>query len=398
MNRLADVELQLVMQGLAAQEILKLARCSRYLLHAADAPFAWKHARLCLDVNHKVSPPAVSLPWRLLGWCQLMLLPKIRARNSAGFLRHAKVVVSWRGLGKDEEEEDYYRAFLQMASRVPSIYELHTSVVFSPTRTKLVLELPSMQQLRVLWLYDETDIDSYLGVEHAIAQLPHLHTLHLVAPRAYYGSDYGYGYEPDLGFLSQIPSLTSLHLQDNYNLSLTPWWLTHVAGCSKLVELSIACPWMNGPACTKFFAHTTTQQLRSLKLYSFRATEQDFIIAFTGMRHLHSLEITNCGWIDLVLPALAHAPVLRQLTIEPNLDNNIWHPYTGINSAPSNLVLTTLLDAAPRLRCVIILRFSAVPRGNNFDLGRWLQTRFDADAVLAASDRFTIQSEVESKQ
>jgi hypothetical protein len=41
--RLADVELQLVMQGLDASELLQLARCSKQMMHAADSPFAWQH-------------------------------------------------------------------------------------------------------------------------------------------------------------------------------------------------------------------------------------------------------------------------------------------------------------------------------------------------------------------
>jgi hypothetical protein len=39
MNSLADVELQLVMQGLAVKEILTVARCNKRLLHAASNSF-----------------------------------------------------------------------------------------------------------------------------------------------------------------------------------------------------------------------------------------------------------------------------------------------------------------------------------------------------------------------
>jgi hypothetical protein len=44
MNQLADVELQLIMHGLQATELLQLARCSHRLMHAADSAFAWKFA------------------------------------------------------------------------------------------------------------------------------------------------------------------------------------------------------------------------------------------------------------------------------------------------------------------------------------------------------------------
>ena len=41
---LADVELQLVMQGLGVSELLSLARCNQRLLHVVDSDFAWKYA------------------------------------------------------------------------------------------------------------------------------------------------------------------------------------------------------------------------------------------------------------------------------------------------------------------------------------------------------------------
>ena len=42
--RLVDVYIQLVMQQLDTASLLRLARCSRLLLHAASHPLAWQHA------------------------------------------------------------------------------------------------------------------------------------------------------------------------------------------------------------------------------------------------------------------------------------------------------------------------------------------------------------------
>jgi len=377
MQRLADVELQLIMHGLAAQEILKLARCSRYLLHAADAPFAWKHARLCLDVNHKVSPPPVPLPQRILGWCRSMIIASHLAREPpVRIVRHAKVVVTWRSRGPNWDE-DYYYAVLAMASRVPSIYELRAGFIFPSARMGLVIGLPSMQQLRVLWVYGQTNIDRYPAVTKAIVRIPHLHTLHLVA------SDDGSknGNESGLGFLSQIPLLTALHIQD---LKVDPSRLAHIAECSKLVELSIKWPLFDAECASLFDVD---------ELYATFPTQQDFVIAFAGMRHLHTLHLARCGWINLVLPTLVHAPVLRQFTITPDYYTTFSHR-KDIGAAPSNLALAELLDAAPLLHCIIVLRSNKVLRGNSdAEWRRCLQQKFETDSVLAASGRFTIQSD-----
>jgi hypothetical protein len=50
MQRLADVEQQLIMQLLLAKELLQLARCDKQLLHAADGAFAWKAPHLSRTV------------------------------------------------------------------------------------------------------------------------------------------------------------------------------------------------------------------------------------------------------------------------------------------------------------------------------------------------------------
>jgi hypothetical protein len=46
MNRLAKVELELVMHFLDATSLISLARCDRHTLTAALEPFAWKHATM----------------------------------------------------------------------------------------------------------------------------------------------------------------------------------------------------------------------------------------------------------------------------------------------------------------------------------------------------------------
>ena len=380
MQRLADVELQLVMQGLAAQEILKLARCSRFLLHAADAPFAWQYARLYLDAKPELpsaSPllPKISLPKRIIDWCKKTLVTqKPPPAKVPRLLRHAKVTIKWR------KPTNLHTGVLAIASRFPAVYELDASYCgsYNPIHTSTVLSLPSMQQLRVVSIWDDT----YITMQ-AIVQLPYLHTLRLPD-----SSDPGFS---GLYLLSQAPALTSLHITKTFSTNSAQ--LVHVAACSKLRDLSLSRPWLYGLAWPVFFAHPHIQQLHSLKVDIFCArgtisvsappTQQEYVIAFASMHHLHTLHLARCDGVDLMLPALAHAPALRQLIIEPYL--SCW--YREIDNGPSSLKLAALLTAAPRLHCVLVVSHDK----HSVERGR-LQKRLESDPVLAASDRFTIQS------
>jgi len=377
MQRLADVELQLVMQGLTAQEILKLARCSRFLLHAADAPFAWHYARLCLDAKPTFPLPKISLPKRIIGWCKKTLVTQKPPLDAPRLSRHAKVMIKWqRQLGSR-------LGVLAISSRVAAVYELDALWCYygyDPTDMSLLLRLSSMQQLRVLSVYYDTEICP--DVMKTIVELPYLHTLSL--PEASSRPDYS-----GIDLLSQAPELTSLHFQDTFFNENSSQLIDHVAACSKLRDLSVVRPCLYGRAWPIFFAHPHIHQLHSLKLHGFCArgqlkfiadevTQHEFQIAFAGMHHLHTLHLSNCRHIDLMLPALAHAPALHHLTITPEL--NFWIPVRETETAPSALVLKTLLAAAPQLHCVLVL-VQGMP----------LRIRFESDAVLSAAARFMIR-------
>jgi len=363
MQRLADVELQLVMHGLAAREILKLARCSRCLLHAADAPFAWQHTRLCVDAKLESN---IAILRRIIGWFRH---PSTASGESPQLVRHTKVTLRWRG-------DDGYLAVLATASRVPALalYELDASNcgLFDPSHWTLVLGSPCMQQLRVLRM----DSGTHYGATHSVAmkavvQLPHLHTLHMRPP--YYACSYA----SNLGLLSQVPALTALHIHDTF----AALYSARIAACSKLVELAVYWPSSRGPCWPSFFARPQIQQLRSLKLDRFkvlRQEEEEFVASFTGMRHLHTLHLASCDGIAVLMPALAHAPMLRLLTIEPDLrwardDDEVL---TTTTTVPSASVLAALLVVAPHIHCVFIVRSNKMTS--------LLQKRFEPHAILAA--------------
>jgi len=375
MQRLADVELQLVMQGLAAQEILKLARCSRYLLHAADAPFAWQYTRLCFEAKELPSPPlaeiSISTPKRIVGWCKNTLVAQKPPRLS----RHAKVTIKW------PKQTDSHLWVLAIASRFAAIYELDASCrnSYDPVHMIHVLSLPSMQQLRVVSTWGNTHT-----LMQAFVQLPYLHTLRL--------SDFLHSGSSGAGLLFQAPALTSLHIKDTFIANSSQ--LVHVAACSKLRHLSVFQPWLYGLAWPVFFAHPHIQQLHSLKVDVFFARgvidaspaplPQEYVIAFASMHHLHTLHLARCEGVDLMLPALAHAPAIRQLIIEPN----------SSGSCGSGLALATLLTAAPQLHCVLVLKPIIITGGPLHQkpsvVMERLRKRFESDPLFV-SDQFTIE-------
>lgn len=144
------------MQELTAQEILTLARCSRYLLHAADAPFAWRYALLGFGSDFGggaklvLPPPTVALPRRILGWFQ-RVVDRSRKTETPRLLRHTKVTLSWRA------NTDSTLGILAIASRVPTIYEINASwfdAFYALKHMRSRLSLPSTQHLRVLSVGD----------------------------------------------------------------------------------------------------------------------------------------------------------------------------------------------------------------------------------------------------
>jgi len=170
-------------------------------------------------------------------------------------------------------QKDGHLAVLATASRAkPSVvHELDLSGFGSldPSHASLVLCSPSMQHLRMLCVYSDQDfVDIHPTIQQAIVQLPHLHTLRLPASPTL---GFIHPCEPDLGFLSQVPALTALHIQDTFTTEQFPSRLSQVAeSCSNLTDLSVCWPSLYGPSSWKnFFAHPHTQQLRVLKLQKF---------------------------------------------------------------------------------------------------------------------------------
>jgi len=191
--------------------------------------------------------------------------------------------------------------------------------------------------------------------------------------------------------LSQAPALTSLRLQDK----LDPYSrLAHVAACSKLRNLYVLDPRLYGIAWPVFFAHAHIQQLHSLKLDLFFAqgttnavgpTQQDYVIAFANMRRLHTLHLARCDGVDLMLPALVHAPWMDQLrAVGESIDTS------DTQTAPSGLVLVALLLAVPRLRCVLNFCHVNGPAKDYSALRQRVQARFNSDAIFS-TDQFAIR-------
>lgn len=310
------------MHGLCCAEILRLARCSRLLLSAADSTFAWSHA-----------PP---LPLQSF----LLTAESLRMQVSPLLRRNATFSLDWlEGLAVLASDIDVLLA----CSDVVRISELHmqTNAALTPAGWDQIVKHPSIQQnLRVVSIQTPT-----ADAVHAVSKLPLLHTLRLDRPLIL----------PPCPDICLMPSaLTSLSVHDQPDLSIQPMILL----CAELRHLSIATPHL--PSAESWAALFMTRQLaslRSLTLHPIKIpansnTTVVFIRVFESLCHLERLELSVSGFPSRVLNALSAAVALRHLEITPSGKCNLTESH-----------MLALMLACPRLRCTVRLSMPcAVPR------------------------------------
>ena len=346
MERLADVELQLVMHGLDARSLLQFARCSRPLLHAADHPFAWLHASL-----------------HILGW-------QVESASSpcsppSRLLRHARLSVRFDNSRPTEqgniavEAQQFVDALRSLAS------PLHHLTCTDSTKPRIslqqwqqILGAPSARHLRTLHvvgcMYGLCFDDSTV---HAIARLPHLHTLVVERCAAH----------PDMwAALHSAPALTSLRMVDMHAMQREEReerfgnsCLQHVRQCSKLTHLDIWSFALQGDGFDSFFAGSPhMRQLHSLQLTCLECADVPsaaYMSAFSALEHMHSLHLARCASVNSLLPHLRCAVALLDLTLEVAEEQ-----VTQDEDTPSTSVVADLLLAAPLLHCVLLLHTEIV--------------------------------------
>ena len=279
---LANVELQLILQFLDTDSKLKAARCSRQLLQAASAPFAWKSA-----------PPFV-LTTRSVADVE---------RVHTSLLRFAPVC-----LRCDEMES------LPSVVAVPHLVglDLLNSMAAAMIATDLpqLLQQPGLERLELLRL--DSNVSEFLTVDTMglIARLPQLRSFDMVVPE---GAADGAVLQP----LTAAPALTDLAV------TFLEWTVPDAAllavtgGCAGLSRLSLRSPSFPGGAFLALCSLPNMSRLRHLEIADCFAEAEwvgnfgpagadEYGAAFSALEQLQSLTLERVYGINFLLSHLHH--------------------------------------------------------------------------------------------
>ena len=351
MNRLADVELQLIMHGLVAAELLQLARCSRRLLHAADCALAWQHtqARLTFHFPRRPAPSRWS-SWMKSGRKLLLggkspppssLSLPLQVAASPRLLRHSRTILQLRSSHSGHVSSEDVRALCELLARLPACIQLHeldwgVHTNLSADSAHLLLTLPALQFLRV------TVAGQSRLVDESVRLLSRLQLLHTLECRCDYGSN-------GMDSLSAFPALTSLQINDNCPQSC----LYAIARCSQLTHLHLLRPRLDGARLRAFFGSPLMQRnLQWLRIDGLSVrhdgldedksvSDADYIAAFSSLSALHTLRLHRVFNIDHLLLHLSYAPALRLCELHLDVYRH------ASDCIPSPPAVTRFLTAAP---------------------------------------------------
>jgi hypothetical protein len=329
-DRLADVEVQLIMQQLDQPSLLHLARCSRALFHCASHPFAWQWLCVIVDV----------LDMNMI----------TESRRSHSLLRFAPSAAS---ILRDWSESTPDPVSCAMLSRVPQIvalvFEPHPHPLMSLDEWHLFLQHPNAQRLTDVHIIEQPALcgtDSLL----LLSRLPLLRTLCLSIPAtpstshfeplanalsltfmSLWGPDDTFGQPVSLAPLAQCTRLRTLQLNHLSlylgHLSETLMQLARTGG--QLQEL-----WFNGVRIFPMSDSAPVDEAHEAD----EAVSLELSLATPSLPHLHTLTIMSAGSMPLeYLPSL---PSLRMLNLTLEL----------LPSAPK---LDLLLRRLPHLRCTV---------------------------------------------
>ena len=335
LDKLAKVELQLVMQFLDTDSKLKAARCSRQLLQAADHPFAWQG-------------PSV----RMRSEDQPQLGPLIRQ----SLLRHAPISLT---LAVNSEVP------VAEVAAIPRLRELVVSCVDEPIGfDPQLLALPALQRLQRLRVQCHPPVSTM----RLLPTLPALRTLEL----------FELDESADCSWLPGMPALTDLEVtgvdfwrspqpaadvrrgrgaraRARIPAPSTCSAADAVARCAQLQSLRLRYPrFFEADAFARLCSAPALRQLRHLDLQYLRAMVTESVAAahhsaFSSLAQLQSLSLQAVERVDLLLPQLTHAPAMRTLTFACVPDEPYALRTSVAPAIPSREALHRLLTAAPLL-------------------------------------------------
>lgn len=201
---LATVEMQLIMQHLDAQSLLRLARCNKSLLHAADQPFAWKFTELFAAILTAVD------------------VAQLLAGTETSLARHAviKVVHILRGdrTGTSFADADWTPLLARRVTR------LLLAAVPQPSQIEVIRRMQWLIELNVRYpsQLNRAQFDLLLAPGHRLHQLELLDVENILL---------------DSSALQRLAGLPSLKSVVPYRMSPTGWSL--LANLPQMTHLTI---------------------------------------------------------------------------------------------------------------------------------------------------------------
>jgi len=314
LQRLAVVEVQLILQFLDCGSKMRAARCSSHLLACISHPFPWQFDPVSVgtaQIDEDDSEEESSQD-------PLLYLDVDAA------LAHSHSLLRFLPATLIPDSMEWGRA-LQLLTALPLLLSVccRPNASCNPQDWINFLTNPAAQQLTELHL-GQTFVSD--GVVAQLASLPHLVTLQVHVPL------FDYSTPELLAPLSQLPALTDLRCSSGHALvedarcvALRSRMHQSVSSCSNLRHLTLAHQlWMPGELLALFSSPRLQSSLESLCVYnltkeSYGASGSmgDYDTVLQRMERLRTLRFKGVAAIDRLLPHLACLPALQLLEIEP---------------------------------------------------------------------------------
>ena len=327
LDKLAVVELQLCLQFLDSDSRLKAARCSRRLLRAVSAPFAWRTAPpFVVEVGSSVDVQ----------------------RISSSLLLFAPVHLRCVGLPS-----------LQCVTTVPHLVGLEllgTNGLVLVTATDLCQLLQHLSLARVQTMRLDVNVSPLLTVNamRLVARLPQLRSFDVFLPYFTTGAAL-------LQPLTDAPALTNLSVDFIWSQASAAL-MTALGGCLELRRLRLRrLPFPSGQF-RALCSSPSMRQLQHLELQDFYIddiwtgniqSDNELRAAFSALQQLQSLTLIRVCGVNTLLSHLHRVRALRLLSIRCEPENLGSDDATS--TLPGRAVLSALLTAAPLLEVRLLL-------------------------------------------
>jgi hypothetical protein len=336
-NRLADVEVQLIMQHLDPQSLLRLARCSRVLLCCASNSFVWRQVYIRVNVH---GSDVTEHP-----------------RLARSLLRFALSFVSVDQHASDPSSLVDCATLIRVPQLVSLIFQGSPQPLMQRNEWHMFLQHPSARRLQDAHISEQSNLCDAVSVS-LLSQLPLLRLLSLHLPAMTSASH--------LAPLVNCPSLTEVNLFGPRDGSATiPAPLEPLGRCTRLRCLGLHKLTLRVGQLSELLMQLAQAgvRLQVLRLVNLRmlpmhdsvvdaavepaadAFSLELVLAASSLTHLR--ELVLCGILS-ALDCVVCLPSLRMLILMLSL-------------LPSAMKLEFLLRRLPELHCVIHHGFPVDP-------------------------------------